>query len=568
MPEQPKCSALAATISRIAFNIGSEPHIRNLDDVAAEIAKVLPEINRDEVVKSIVEASTGQARAVDDIAKKIAELKGEARADLKLRAKIGELERHLKEQTVPEGTHKPGDRVTGPPTIERLRAMRDDLQKQVSKSDPALRQKVVAQIDDLTERLETGSFALPKRLESPVVSKEMDRLVFERDRLRRQVRDRIDALKPKSVWGRVAEPLNAARAVMTSLDFSAVLRQGGFITLGHPVRAAKSLGPMFRAFASEEAAFHVSQEILNRPNAPLYARSKLFLATDAAQLGAQEEAFMSRWAKNIPLVAGSARAYTTFLNKLRADSFDAMVGALARNGEATQAEASAIANYINVATGRGGEGKFQNAARGLNTVFFAPRYVASRFQLLGGQPFYGGTATTRKLVAKEYARFLVGLGVVYGLGKAAGGEIEADPRSSDFGKVRFGNTRLDPLSGLSQVAVLASRLVSGKTKSPVTGEVKPIRGDDVPYGGDDAVDVLATFIRTKLSPPVGTALDVLSRKNVVGEKVTPGSAAANLTTPMALRDVYEAIKEQGVAEGTAMGLVSIFGMSLQTWRRD
>jgi hypothetical protein len=88
-------------------------------------------------------------------------------------------------------------------------------------------------------------------------------------------------------------------------------------------------------------------------------------------------------AEKIPGVRASNRAYVVYLNRLRADMFDAMSATLARNGEPTMAEYKAIAQYINVATGRGSFGKkFDKATDALAAVFFSPRYVASRFNFI------------------------------------------------------------------------------------------------------------------------------------------------------------------------------------------
>ncbi len=379
----------------------------------------------------------------------------------------------------------------------------------------------------------------------------------------------------QKAFGMMVEAVNTARAIRTSADLSAVLRQGGKITIGHPLRALKIFPAMLRAFRSEANAHAANLEIASRPNYPLYLRSKLYLSEHGHALSKMEEAFMSRWAEKIPVVAGSQRAYTTFLNRLRADSFDAMEATLSRTGKATPEEAAHIANYINVATGRGRIGLKENAAVGMNTVFFAPRYVASRFQLIGGGvkalgdvatgfQFKPETARARKLVAKEYGRFLLGLGVVYGLGKLSGADIELDPRSSDFGKMRFGNTRIDPLAGIQQATVLLSRLGSGETKT-LKGKVVPIRGDKVPYGSPDSADVIARFLRTKLSPVVGTSIDIATGENVVGEPVTAGSVAESLVVPLSFGDIKDALMEQGVPEGEAMALLSILGMGVQTY---
>jgi hypothetical protein len=235
-----------------------------------------------------------------------------------------------------------------------------------------LRKRFEKQIADLTEQIEMNAFAPRMKPEEAPLSKGVEALRFRRDKLRAEVQRKTQELKPKGIFGTVGEGFNAARAVMTSFDFSAVLRQGGFIALAHPVRAAKSLGPMFRAFASEQSAHRINAEIADRPNAPLYARSKLHLSELGGALNAKEEAFMSRWVERIPFVKGSARAYTTFLNKLRADSFDAMASTLGKGGEVTGEEASALANFINVPRGEEGWGSWSRS-RNSSTRSFSPR---------------------------------------------------------------------------------------------------------------------------------------------------------------------------------------------------
>lgn len=419
-----------------------------------------------------------------------------------------------------------------------------------------------------TERLARGDFtARPKREIAP--DEEVLRLKARAEMAKaawRRARE-LDQLKRRHFIVRaghaVREALNLPRAVLASWDVSAVLRQGGFIALGHPLRAAAAIGPMFRALVSPERAAMVDQEILSRPNAPLYARAKLYLAPlEGTRLSAMEEQFMSSLATRIPGVAHSNRAFVIFLNRLRADSFDAMVGNLQRRGAPlNEPELRAVANYINVATGRGSMGQAAAAASTLATAFFSPRLVTSRFQLLLGQPFYGGSARTRLAVAGEYAHLLAGLAVVYALANLAGATIETDPRSSDFGKLKFGDTRVDPLMGLSQVTVLLGRETSGSTKTPA-GEVKPIRGK-VPFGDSTGADVALRFLRTKLAPVPGAVLDVASGQNVVGEPVTAGSVAQQLAVPLSFQDIYSVMAADGIPKGTALGVLSLFGAGVQ-----
>lgn len=386
------------------------------------------------------------------------------------------------------------------------------------------------------------------------------------------------------VLGGTLEAFNASRAFITAFDLSAVFRQGGFLSFAHPVKALRAAPEMLHSFASERAFERAQDAIRQRPNYALYQRAKLYLADHAGPPSAQEEAFMGRWVRRVPGVAGSERAYTAFLNRIRADVFDSLA-ASARGGRPTPDEARALANFVNVATGRGPLGPLERAAVPLAQVFFSPRYAASRFQVLAGQPFYGGSAATRWLVAREYARALAGVAVFYGVMRLANkdAEISFDPRSADFGKVKLGRTRIDPLTGLGQVAVFETRLASGETKSTETGKVSPLRGSGVKYGGQNEGDVIGRFLRSKLAPVPGAVMDVLTGKDVVGQPVTapvqfpggrqvtqPQAAAAlketgQVAVPISVRDVWDALKDQGVPRGVAVSLLAILGMATQTY---
>lgn len=433
-----------------------------------------------------------------------------------------------------------------------------------------LRTRLATEKADLTERLAKGDFSprrkAPRELAlDPATAAAKAEVTLLKEEFNRRLEKHKYELKSRvaKIWLGAKEALNLSRAILTSWDVSAVFRQGGFIGFGNPLRAARALGPMFDALRSDKRAAAIDEQIKARPNAKLYAQSKLFLAPREGKLSGMEEAFMSRLAGKIPGIAASQRAYITFLNKLRADTFDALHESLVSKRAATPEELSAISNYINAATGRGNLGKAAAAGETLATVFFSPRLVASRFQLIAGQPLYRGSAATRFLIAKEYSKFLLGLSAVYSLGYLAGATIETNPTSSDFGKLKFGNTRVDPLGGLAQTSVLVSRLATGE-KTNAKGVTEPIRGK-VPFGKDTSADVIATFLRTKLSPIMGSGVDVLTGQNVVGEPVTAGSVAVNSMVPLAFRDIYDVMLEQGIPAGTAIGILSMFGMGVQNY---
>ena len=564
------CSKLAKTLTEIAMNISSEKGVKDLDDVTTKMAKLIPGVTRENVIDAIVEVTERGPRETEATIDVINKIKTEARTDRRLRRKINRLTKLLEQGGVPVSKARAAS--TASQAIQSLRSIANDLQKKLAKSEPAQKVKLEKQIAELQQRLDEGDFAPKVKPIETRKSRELEKLEFVRDQQRQEIRRRIDMLKPRAIWEHIAEPFNVARALMTSFDFSAVFRQGGIVLMGRPVLASKSLIPMFKAFSSKQKMAQIHKEIWDRPNAPLYKKAKLFIAPidGTYRLGELEEAYQTRWAEKIPGVAASERAYITFINKLRADLFDTLAAGLSKNGEATLVEIRVIADYVNMATGRGTLGALEQAAVPLNTLFFAPRLTASRFQILMGRPFFGGNNHTRKLIAKEYARYIIGMSTLYAMTMFAFGDddkvgVEMDPRSSDFGKLRIGNTRLDPLSGLSQTVVIMSRLVSGKTKSTFTGEITPIRGENVPFGRANSLEILTRFLRNKLSPMFGTAANIITGTDFKGDPVTIKSEARNLLTPMAVSEVFESIKEQGVPKGTAISLMSIFGMGVMSY---
>jgi hypothetical protein len=575
--------------------ISTETGAKDIDSVVKEMKKTVPAMNRQMVVDSIVEATQGRAKQTDELAEDLNAIKREARIDKNTRKRITELEKYLDEGQAPPKSKR---RVkTASDALQELRGVRDDLRKQVARSEPVQQARLLQQIRKLEDKIERGDIQpKQKKVETPK-SKVIERLEFERDQLRGDIKRRLADLKPKTIWEGIAEPFNVARSIITSLDLSAVMRQGGFFTLGRPIKSIQAFKAMSTALMSERGLAKVHQEINQNPWRALAAKAKLFIApTDGTyKLSAMEERFQSKWAEKLPGIRASERAYVTFLNKQRMDMFATFAETLSKNGEPTLAEAQAIANFVNVATGRGSLGALEQAAVPLNTLFFAPRYVASRFQLLTGAlttPFkavFGAKELrrVRRLMLKEYARYLIGLAALYGLAELLGElfekdiDIEHDPRSSDFGKIRLGNTRIDPLSGVSQVSVFLSRLISGEIKSTTSGMLVPISEFK---GGQ--FGTITTFLRTKLSPMFGTAINILPLlgklkrgevkldkkfftsvigKDVVGQPVTPWSTFVSLTVPLSLREIKDSIQEQGLPTGTAVSLAAILGMGVQTY---
>lgn len=361
-----------------------------------------------------------------------------------------------------------------------------------------------------------------------------------------------------------------SRAIMTADYTSALLRQGGLLFFGDPRRSFRIMGDVVRASKSDESYFTLMQDIRERPNAELYVQSKLGL-TDikSPKMENLEEAYMSQWTDKIPILNHSQRAYVYFLNRLRADTFDIMSDKLGRAGNVTVEQAKGISNFINVFTGRGRiPGQYAGAIAGLNELFFAPRYVLSRFQAVTFQPLrYAKDPAVRKLIATEYAKTLIGYGIVYGLvstaGQAAGVTVEKNPLSSDFGKIKIGNTRIDLLSGVAQTLTFLGRTLLAHTKTEA-GQIEKLYGTRA-FTARKYGDVLWKFVWSKFAPVPASFVNAMGREKVTGEKTTPLAEAAGLVLPMNGNDILKAMIAQGVPFAVAAAILTNFGVSVNTY---
>ena len=400
--------------------------------------------------------------------------------------------------------------------------------------------------------------------------------------------------KVERFWDRTKETMHLSRAIMTSFDLSAVFRQGGIASLAHPRLAAAASREMLAALRRGDGEFNTMDKISKDKLYALAMRAGLSITTDSGKITRQEEAYMGRWAKwgigkkgtkinelslkALFFVAPSARAYTTFLNSMRFRVFKYMVSNLSAGGEVTIDEAKVIASYVNAATGRAELGKFNQAAANLNTVFFAPRYVASRFQYLA-MPFYLLPSTkvsgrVKKMIAMEYARHAMGLAAFLGLSVALASlltddeeekpTVEFDPRSSDFMKLKIGDTRIDPMAGLSQTVTLIGQMATGQKKG-LRGDIKDLYGENRKFGDPDLWEVGTGFLRKKLAPIPGAIVDLRVGENVIGEKETVLSATTDLFVPLSFQEAGETMKARGLVGGAVVTALSLLGMGGGTY---
>lgn len=384
----------------------------------------------------------------------------------------------------------------------------------------------------------------------------------------------------------IVSALNLPRAIMSSLDLSAPLRQG-IVFIGHK-EYWKSFASMFSMLGPSGAANYAGlmRTITRGPNFPLMQAARLSFSDIDGKLSAREEDFQSEWARYVPGVKMSEQAYAGFLNKLRADMFNKFIEQYRKAGlfDGTKKDAEGnlilspeeqdllkgLGSFINSASGRAElPGGLSSATPQLNTVFFSARLIQSRFNILNPYYYYRLPGPVRKEAIKSMMSFGVIAATVAGALDFFGGdevEVEPDPRSSDFGKVKVGNTRFDIGGGFLQYLTLGARTASWlagieavKTSTGELNELGPERNKRT-YG-----ETVLTFFRNKLAPVPSFFVDAAFEKNAVGEPFTLPSAIASRIFPMHMQTVYDAAQEYDPVTAVAVTAPGIFGVGVNTY---
>ena len=370
------------------------------------------------------------------------------------------------------------------------------------------------------------------------------------------------------------EILNLPRSLIASFDMSAPLRQGIIFTLTKPISASKAGREMFRQTFSPENFKQWFVTLKEMPEYKLMKDSGLYISEPlklAGGLSAKEERFMTNIAQQIPIIGkvvrASERAYTSYLNKLRVDVFNNIAKNFIKSGLNPETDIQifkSLAEFINNATGRGDLGSFSRVSQELNTIFFSPRLIASRFNMLNPVWYLRQAPQVRKEAIKSFAEF-IGVGsTILSLAKMAGAEVEVDPRSTDFGKIKVGDIRWDIWGGFQQWTRFFTQVATGQRKTTTTKEVLPLSKKKFPF--ETRLNVAERFLRGKLAPVPGLLLELAEGQKLFGEEITLSQEALENTIPLYLQDIGNAIQQIGPKAIFEVGIPGFFGIGVQTYK--
>jgi len=482
-------------------------------------------------------------------------------------------------------------------------------------------------IAELQRKLQEGDFS--KKQTKPIIADdELTKLKAEKLRIKEEYdkefykaqlnnRSKFEKLKDR-LW----EVWNIPRVLMATGEWSFVGIQGLKQSIAHPTYAVKAFKNALSVMKSDESAEKFIREIKSQEWYPIMKESKLALTEPNAELTAREELFYSGWTNAIWNLAGSVilqpakfksiesyknalaawdninpikateRAAVGYLDTLRVLRFLDGMKMLEMQGKDFQnnkQDYKDVADAINTMTGRASLGKAEMLAPQLSKVFFSPRNWASGIKTATPYAlYYFGkmTPTARKMALSDLSKMvglttaMVGMAAAY-LNNDDDDEtsVELDPRSTDFMKIKLGDTRIDPWGGMQQQIVLSARIMADAIMKgfALAGEKPPIEGAikkdkkilplGVTYKTKSATDLIIQQTTNKLNPSATLVYNFLQSqtdkqgkiKNQYGQDYTLNKEFSDKFYPIFWGTAYELLKEDPSALNGLLTFYAFFG---------
>ena len=520
--------------------------IDNINDLTAAVMAQMKSKYPNATEREFRDAITGYGKEVSktssDIQQEISRIKNLGR----MMSRLEDLTAGIARQTNPEKRAKMSEQEKD--LKRRINDMMEDLGINQSNRLDRAKENANKRIEELQRRLDEGDFTKKKKVEV----KADDELIKLRMQ-KQDLQDQFDTemykldLKNRKTIQKVGDVLlefwNLPRALMATGEISFLLIQGGIQTLSHPINAARAFKKAMEHFTSEKKAKQWGDFVRQQPYFEEMKKSKLSLSQYDAKLNAREETFLGGWVNYIwdyagwPLSFASKKAYEVWK---QANVFKALERATVgymntirilryldgaeklrlegKNFNDNPQDYKNVADVINTLTGRASLGPLEGMSKPLSLIFFSPRNWASVIKTTTPFAFYhfgkmGNDGTLKPSVAQKMAMadFMKYTAITASFVALAAAhfnddddeetEVVMDPTSSDFGKIRLGDTRVDPWGGRIQMIVFQARQImnaittNGVTKQLGEGRFTPNR-----------IELTGKLIQNKLAPAAALAV--------------------------------------------------------------
>lgn len=384
--------------------------------------------------------------------------------------------------------------------------------------------------------------------------------------------------KQRKLFDYAAKISGTSRALKSTGDLSMGGRQGITVAARHPVLWAEANIDSVKFAKNPEYYTDTMQAIADDPWIKAAGKRDLGLTG----ITGHEEAFpradlldstLARKTGVKTITDAAERAYTGGLTRLRGSLWKSRLQAY---GDTPEAAAQALgekglnglAEVIRTETGRGGKagGWVEKHATTLNESLFSPRLWASRLEPLNPAYWKRIGPAGRAEAIQSLGSFAAVAGTVLTAAHQMGAQVETDPRSSDFLKIKVGDKRYDILGGYQQNLVFLARQLSNSTKSSSTGKITKY-GDK--FGGPTRLSAAFDLVRNKANPIVAAGANLLEGKDKAGNKINPLTEIGQLFVPIGLQSSFDTARSAGsygqAAKDVAANAPDFFGFSTQQY---
>ena len=443
----------------------------------------------------------------------------------------------------------------------------------------------------MESEMASGEFTTSQR-QRPAYNRETLRLTKEVEQIKATYnRMRYKATKSRTeiALDEAAKLTNIPKTLKSIGDISAVFRQGGYYALTHPVEGlARPTRDMLNSISElgwrnvevkikDDTDFKALRDAgveftgVDKADPNLTKREEGFLGGEYLDLIAKGKYnYPGKFVKGVKDV--SERTFVSFLDAQRLYVGKQILKGMTETQRNNPKELKAIANLINIGTGRGNLGRRGNQyAPALNIAMFSPRLVASRIQLLNNMVnpvtmarMYRQSPAAAKQMIKDNAKFIAATTAILLLAKAAGADVSLDPDDAEFLKIRIGNTVYDQLTGLQQP--LRTIVNLARAAGPVDSQT--LQTGDY-YAGKSMKEILdpfeeGSFTRSKLNPAISPLIDFSTGTDFMGREFSTKREAAEMLTPLFAKDIVEGFQSEG-ALGAVKATPSAVGIGVGSY---
>lgn len=225
-----------------------------------------------------------------------------------------------------------------------------------------------------------------------------------------------------------------------------------------------------------------------------------------------------------------------------------------------------MGTVINAITARGKVGRI-GASAPVQILMWAPRMLKADWDILTAHTFGFGLKTNiaREQAVKTIVGVVVATAAITAIAEAMGADVEKDPTSTDFLKIKVGNTRINsPFArGMPQIVTLFARLITQETKSSYGIKRKLNTGE---FGSRTLFDIGVDFLVNKTTPPAGAVLSWFRGRDFAGRKPTIGRTAFGFL-PISVQNFIE-LKDEATTASVLGAFADLFGVSVNTYARE